>query len=234
MKKRHFGVAAAAIGLFIAVGAPTGMAAKPAAGKACLKKQAGKRVRTPSGAILRCVKVRGRYRWKVVKAAPVTPVPTPSVTPSPTTAARPGSDRSAPIPLGQTGALGDGWTMTVLGFTPDATAAVLAENMFNSPPPPGQQFAIARVAALNATATPDNFDGGFRLRAVGPSGVTLSTFENSCGVIPDEISNTTIFPGGTVAGNVCWSVPSGDVGGLVLFDKFFLSSAPQWTFFALH
>lgn len=210
------------------------VAAKPAAGRTCMKKQVGS---TAKAGKLKCKKVGRSFRWVAVATPrPATaPVIAPTPAPAPTTPpARAGSDRNAPIPLGQSAALGDGWGLVVVAFTPDATAAVLAENMFNDPPSAGRQYSMARVSATNGTSAADNFDGSYRLRAVGPSGVALSTFENSCGVIPDPISNATVFPGGNVTGNVCWSVATGDVGGLVLFDKYFLSSSADWTFLSLH
>jgi hypothetical protein len=37
-------------------------------------------------------------------------------------------------------------------------------------------------------------------------------------VIPDEFSSADVFTGGTVTGNECWSVKSGDAGTLVMYD----------------
>lgn len=168
--------------------------------------------------------------WRTVAATPAPPAPAPAPTPTP--APRAGSSRENPVPLGQAQGLSDGWTMKVLSFTPDATAAVLAENMFNDPPVAGSQFSIARVEATNTATSPGSFGGTFRLRAVGPSNVTFTTFNNSCGVIPDPISTTQVFPGGVIAGNVCWEVPTSDVGGLVMYDADAISSS-SWTYFAL-
>lgn len=41
--------------------------------------------------------------------------------------------------------LRDAWTVTVLSIMPDATQAILKENMFNDPPKAGNQFFMARV-----------------------------------------------------------------------------------------
>jgi hypothetical protein len=190
-----------------------------------LNGRAGQRIRAV--VTLRASSRRVSSQWRVVLAAPA---PTPAPTPAP--APRAGSTRESPIPLGQAQSVSDGWTMRAVSFTPDATAAVLAENMFNDPPAAGKQFAIARVEASNATTAPASFGGSFRLRAVGPSNVSFSTFSNSCGVIPDPISSTQVFPGGTIAGNVCWEVPTSDVGGLVMYDSASYS-ASTWTYFAL-
>lgn len=173
--------------------------------------------------------------WRVVAAAPAPPVPPAPVTApvvAPAPVVRAGSLRTSPIPLGQAQVVSDGWTIRTVSFTPDATVAVMAENMFNDPPVAGRQFAIARVEATNSGTSPDSFGGSYRLRAVGASNVSLSTFRDSCGVIPDDISSAQVFPGGSIAGNVCWSVPSTDIGDLVMYDASSYS-ADAWTYFAL-
>ncbi len=120
--------------------------------------------------------------------------------------------------------------MTIVGYTPDATAAVLAANMFNDPPAAGNQFAIVRVRATYTGSSSDNFDGSFRLRAVGASNVTFTTFGNRCGVIPDKISDATLFPGGTVEGNICFEIPTSNAGSLMVYDN---ASTSSWRWFAL-
>lgn len=140
--------------------------------------------------------------------------------------------RTNPYPVGADIQLGDGWRMKVVSSTPDATAAVLAENMFNDPPRAGEQFFIARVTATYIGSGSDTFDGSYRLRAVGASSVSYSTFENQCGVIPDPISSAEVFSGGAITGNVCWAVRSSDASTLVLYDDP-ISSVPKRLFFAL-
>jgi len=152
---------------------------------------------------------------------PTTPPPPPAV-----------GTRDNPYPLGASVALGDGWKMKVVSSTPDATAAVLAENQFNDPPKSGEQFFIVRVTATYEGSGSDTFDGSFRLRAVGASAVGYSTFENSCGVIPDEISSAEVFSGGSITGNECWAIKSSDASSLVLYDDP-IASVPKRLFFAL-
>jgi len=53
--------------------------------------------------------------------------------------------RDDPIPMGTPVNLRDAWTITVLSIMPDATQAILKENMFNDPPKAGNQFFMARV-----------------------------------------------------------------------------------------
>lgn len=143
-------------------------------------------------------------------------------------------DRANPVPFATARALGDGWTLTAVSTIPNATSQVLAENQFNDPPAVGHQFFIARVTAAFTGAGSDNFDGTYRLRAVGASDVSYSTFEQSCGVIPDEISNREVFSGGTITGNVCWDIVSSDAGSLVMYDDSFAYHQPPRIYFALH
>ena len=145
----------------------------------------------------------------------------------------PGTTRANPIPLGSEVALGDGWRLKVLSSTPDATAAVLDENQFNDPPKAGEQFFMARVSATFTGAGSGRFEGSYRLRAVGAAAVSYSEFENSCGEIPDELTESEVFTGGTITGNVCWSIRSTDAASLVLYDDP-IQTAPMRLFFALH
>ena len=59
---------------------------------------------------------------------------------------------SNPVPFGTTFRLGNGWSLKVDSITPDATAIVMAENMFNKAPAPGGQFFIATVTLTNVSS----------------------------------------------------------------------------------
>jgi RTX calcium-binding nonapeptide repeat (4 copies) len=150
------------------------------------------------------------------------------VTPPPP---QPGTTRDNPIPIGTAATLSDGWRISVVAVTPDATQAVLAENQFNDPPVSGKQFFLVTVTATYTAAGSSSFDGFFRLRAVGPSAVSYATFTDSCGVIPNDISNAETFTGGTITGNVCWQVLTSDASGLVMYDD---PGLAQNIYFALH
>ena len=136
--------------------------------------------------------------------------------------------RQNPIPRGRSAMLYDNWEVRVVDVIPNATRLVLAENMFNDPPAPGKQFFIATVEATYRGPGSSRFDGSFRLRAVGPSGVSYSTFNDSCGVIPDELPDPEVFTGGTIRGNVCWQVMTGDAEALLMYDDpFTLDPVPR-------
>jgi len=144
-----------------------------------------------------------------------------------------GSGRGNPFPLGTSALRPDGWEIQVVSSIPDATSQVLAENMFNDPPKPGYQFFITRVRATYRGANSTSFDGTFRLRAVSAAGSTYSTFNDSCGVIPDPISSNRAFNGGTVEGNICWAIPTTAANNLVMYDDSFLSKDSDIRFWAL-
>jgi len=127
--------------------------------------------------------------------------------------------REDPVPMGTSVDLGDGWVVTVLSVTPDATGIILQENQFNDRPASGNQFFLARVRVEYRGEGSDTFSGSYRLRAVGPSGVGYSTFQNSAGVIPDELPSSEVFTGGSIEGNIAWQIKSSDAGSLVMYDS---------------
>lgn len=138
-----------------------------------------------------------------------------------------GSSRTRPVPV-QTARRVKDWKIAVAASLADATQAVMAENMFNEPPQEGHQFFVARLRATYVGQASDSFDAFYRARAVGASSVAYSTFENSCGVIPDPMPDSEVFPGGTVEGNVCWEIRSTDAASLIMYDQPFLSDTRTW------
>lgn len=126
--------------------------------------------------------------------------------------------RAYPIPIGQTVAIGNDWELTVLSVTPNATDLVLAESSYNEPPAAGHQFFLANV---RITYTGDDSDSfyGWGLRAVGQSAVAYSQYDDNCGSIPDELPSRELFTGGTIEGNICWSIEAADADSLVLYDS---------------
>jgi tetratricopeptide (TPR) repeat protein len=127
--------------------------------------------------------------------------------------------REDPIPMGTTANLGDGWQISVLCVIPDATNIVLGENSFNKQPKAGDLFFLARVQAKYTGPNSATFSGSYRLRAVGPSSIGYSTFENSPGVIPDPIPDSEVFTGGVIQGYVGWEIKSSDANALVMYDN---------------
>jgi hypothetical protein len=140
-----------------------------------------------------------------VSAAAPTPTPTaPTPSPSPSPAPGAGLTRDNPVPFGQTLTAPPGWDITVSNVDWDAWPEVHAENMFNDPPEEGYRMVMVTVRAKNVQAgdeTDTIWDSDFEM--VGSRNIVYTTFERSCGVIPDDLW-AEVFPGGTVEGNVCF------------------------------
>jgi len=137
-------------------------------------------------------------------------------TPVPPETGGPVGTRGNPYPIGDTISVGE-WDITVTDVAEDATADVLAENSFNEVPADGRQFFMVGIEATYNGAASDFLFASTSLSTVGPLAVAY-TGEDTCGVVPGEIEVfSEVFPGGTVAGKLCWSVRSEDADGLVLY-----------------
>jgi hypothetical protein len=153
-------------------------------------------------------------------------VPAPSPPPPPPPPPALGT-RGNPVPLGQTistvfSTTGEQWTLRIVSTQPDGTAAVLAENQFNDPPASGRQFFLVAVEVhyVSGTKAENPAREAYALNAVGTSNVVYSTYGSAsdCGVSPDDIVlKGDLLPGGTMIGNICWSVPSSEAGTLIAF-----------------
>jgi len=137
----------------------------------------------------------------------------------PTYTALAAGTRENPVPIGTIVDLGDGWQIAVMSVISDATNVVLRENQFNDPPKAGNQFFLARIQAKYTGSGSDTFGGSYRLRAVGPSSVGYTTFENSAGVIHDPLPDSELFSGGVIEGNIGWEIKSSDASTLVMYDN---------------
>ena len=110
----------------------------------------------------------------------------------------------------------------------------MEENQFNDPPPEGNQFFIASLEATYTGTESSTFRGDMRLKSVGDSNVAYEGVAY-CGVIPDNINDSgETFPGGTITGNVCWSIQSTDAASLVMIvEESFNFGDDTRAFFAL-
>ena len=107
--------------------------------------------------------------------------------------------------------------MRVIEVIPNATDLVMEENSFNDPPVDGNQFFVATLEAEYVGTESGNFWVDLSWKALGPSAVAYESFEATCGVFPDSITDAgETFPGGTITGNVCWSVAGDDASDLVM------------------
>lgn len=157
--------------------------------------------------------------------APTAELPTTTETPTtplPTTTTEPegGLDLGSPAPVGETVRVGD-WAIRVRTVTPDAAAAIAAENQFNDAPAEGKQFFMAEVEATYVGGESSTFWLEMNLKAVGASSVAYERGSDAdCGVIPNDVTNAgEAFPGGTVTGNVCWEIDTADATTLAMIAE---------------
>ncbi len=144
--------------------------------------------------------------------------------------------RDNPVPLGspidlELDVLGDAdgseWTLTIDAPGSDITAAVLAENQFNEPPEDGFVFYGVPVTLTLKSASKEPLSTSFNISPEFFGPVTLGvysagSFDNYCGVIPDEFDSfKEVFVGGSVSGTICYVVAADDAasGILVTLDE---------------
>ena len=139
--------------------------------------------------------------------------------------------RAKPIPVGTPGEVAEGWSVTVIDVTPRAGKLVLEENRFNDPPARGHRFYMVTISAVyNGEKESHAVPYSVRLSAVGQSAIA---YGDGCGVIPNELSSTEVFRGGTIEGNVCWSIKSEDAASLVMYAEPSFSLDEERIFFSL-
>lgn len=127
-----------------------------------------------------------------------------------------GEGRDSPIGVGNVGTIGD-FEVTVVSVTPKVNDIAAAENQFNDPPMPANQFFMATVSVTYVGATSGNPSFELDFQAVGASNSGYTTYTNSCGVVPyDQYQVTEQFTGGTAKFNVCWQIESSDATSLVM------------------
>ena len=129
--------------------------------------------------------------------------------------------RSNPVPLGSAVSVGDGWTLKVTAYNPNATAEILAANQFNKPPADGMQYALVGVELAYTDAGTKDKEAPFlvSLKAVGRSNASYSWSDNFV-VPPDQFDTTKdVFKGGSAKGNVAFTVTAADAPQLVLYAK---------------
>jgi len=148
-----------------------------------------------------------------------------------------GSSRADPVPIGQPGDLGNGWTVTITGVVQDATSALLGADPKNGPPPFGLQDVMVSIdATYHGPDESSHLTPSTTFHAIGRSNYPYSSASSFCGTLPDpnlDADNPLTFAGGTIAGNAaCWMVAIGDVPSLELFYQAPLSDTRVW--FALH
>jgi hypothetical protein len=124
--------------------------------------------------------------------------------------------RQSPTPLAEPVDLGEGWTITIVGIEPDATATITGANDFNEPPAAGFVYSLVEYE-LSYDGEEQSASGfAVTVDVVGDSNV--SGIPNcNVGDVPDEIDRfTDVFKGGSIAGNQCFVVDASDLDSLVV------------------
>jgi hypothetical protein len=133
-------------------------------------------------------------------------------------AASPRGSRANPVPMHEGAVIPEskGWRVKVNRSIPNATSMVLAENQFNDKPASGRQFFVINVTATYKGGGRSSVLEALTLSALGKSNVAYDTSDN-CGVVPDELDTfKKVFSGGSLVGNVCFSVKKRDVASVLL------------------
>jgi hypothetical protein len=122
-----------------------------------------------------------------------------------------GTDPEAPLPAGSEVSTGT-WKVTFSNIVPDATDAVM-ENELNFPPAAGYQYFMFQVnAAYEGEASKSAWDELF-------FGIYLNNtlYTQYCGFLPNDLSSAPeVYEGGAVSGNACVTVPSEVVENAIL------------------
>jgi hypothetical protein len=128
-----------------------------------------------------------------------------------------------------------GWQLRVNKSIPNATRIVMAENQFNDPPKSGHQFFMISITLKNGGKKVEDAFSAITLSAVGRSNVAYEPgSSDSCGVIRSELDEfKTVFPGGKLTGNICFSVRKRDAARLLLYYEPEFSLNDTQVFFAL-
>jgi hypothetical protein len=133
-------------------------------------------------------------------------------------AASPRGSRDRPVPVHNGISIPDskGWKVRVNKSIPNATSMVLAENQFNDRPAAGRQFYIINITATYTGSGRSSAYSGLTFNALGRSNVAYD-YEDDCGVTPSEFDDfKKVFSGGSISGNICFSVKRSDIPSLLL------------------
>jgi hypothetical protein len=127
---------------------------------------------------------------------------------------------------------GQGWKLRVNRSIPNATRAVLRWNKFNPPPRAGNQFFIVNLTLAYSGKEPTSPFPPTRISVVGRSNVPSTVTDDSCGGIPGQLHfRTRVRTGGSITGNMCFSVRKTDVRSLLLMYQAAFSVDNRQVFF---
>lgn len=141
-----------------------------------------------------------------------------------------GESRSSPLGVGRIGMVGD-YEISVISVTPDANEVVANQALYQEPLVPGSQYFLVTMSATYIGVASGNPAFDLDYKAVSASSSSYTTYNNTCGLLPnDQSSVTDQFTGGSVEFSVCWQIETADVDSLVMYVESFLDfdSSPVW------
>lgn len=176
-----------------------------------------------------------RFEWEadyaeIVLGVKPTPTPVPPARPTPTPRSVPTAPTGSTIndPIASNGSLVSphGMLLTTIAFTaPDAWPYVLASNQFNDPPDSSWRHFIIGVVVTNTGDRVIEVDE-FHYKLVGDQRVVYDQFDNGCGVLDEEL-DVELFPDGSKGGLLCFHVPRGEDGWILIYEQAFLFNAKK-------
>jgi hypothetical protein len=114
-----------------------------------------------------------------------------------------------------------GWKVQVVGYTGNATAAVLHENMFNPHPKPGYQISLVTVKFTRTGTTAQDPFWDFDWQMVSQTGDRYAEYDD---VLPNDLADVgKIPPGVSATGNIAFQTPIGKEPGVVWISGAFFA-----------
>ncbi len=155
--------------------------------------------------------------------------PATTISEPPTTVA-PRGTKDHPLPLGASSRVGD-WTVTVVSFQADATAAVRAANQFNDAPPAGEAYSLIHLRETYNGDSKGSPTFGTSVAFVGTD--ARSYADSDCGAVVAHSMNDQpdVFKGGKVEGDVCIKAPlavTSRPGAISVEASLSFGSEPTW------
>jgi hypothetical protein len=135
-----------------------------------------------------------------------------------TPTAAPGTSKDNPAPIGTEVSPAKDWTIKVNSANLNATAEILAANMFNKPRVAGNQLVSVNVSVHNGSDRPGSPMTNLNVGALTPAGVKVEPAFAVTGI--DTITTTQqLQPGGTLTGLLVFELAPADIPQTVLLAE---------------
>ena len=145
-----------------------------------------------------------------------------------------GHSRNQPMPKGKPIEFTDGTAIIIESVTDNANQTIKRHDGLTKPPPSGHQFLLVKIKVSNQGDEPIDIYMVNELSLVGKSNVSYGQ-GLECWTFPNEIDTSrTLFPDGSLSGNICFTVKSSDVDSLVMYyDTFNILGDDEYVYWSL-